>query len=268
MDSKNRVQNRQRGFSLLEMLLVVLIMGIVTGGIFSQMDAAQQRANAEQVKLDDLQQARDFVDQFFRDINQIGYPNIRMINVAGYTPGVLTGQQSNYTWANTYINDSHFAMGLVRIDKNEIRFEADTNGDGNVQSVVYMLNGSNTVACAKCLQRSQVDKVNGDPITGQATSWGTEVNDVQNDPIFTYYKADGTPIPITSLPLDYKTSQVNAQLLASVKTIQISLQVRNPSVKDLKTRLPLETNFEGLVSLNNCSMAAAYDSTVAPMGCQ
>jgi hypothetical protein len=34
------------------------------------------------------------------------------------------------------------------------------------------------------------------------------------------------------------------------------LTIQNPVVIDQKTKQPIETNFEGEVSLNNCSMAA------------
>jgi prepilin-type N-terminal cleavage/methylation domain-containing protein len=80
MNGNMRVRNRQNGFSLLEMMLVLLIFSVVSGGIFLQLNTAQQRAFSEQVKLDNFQEARDFVDQFFRDINQIGYPNSRMVD--------------------------------------------------------------------------------------------------------------------------------------------------------------------------------------------
>jgi len=235
----------QKGFSLIEMMVVVLILGIISAGIFVQLDMAQQRAFSEQVKLDNFQEARDFVDQFFRDVNQIGYPNSRMVDTASvlWSPGL----------AAPLINDNRMAIGLVKIADNEIRFEGDMNGDGAVQSVIYMTNGSGS--CTLCLQRSQVDKVTADPLTGQSSpNWGTEVNDVLSNPIFSYFKADGTQV--TTLPQDISTAG-GAQIIASIKNIQVSLLIRNPAVLDPKTKQPIETTFEGEVSLNNCSMAAS-----------
>jgi prepilin-type N-terminal cleavage/methylation domain-containing protein len=250
MNRNSQASNRQSGFSLIEMMVVVLILGIVSAGLFAQIDSAQQRAFSEQVKLDNLQEARDFVDQFFRDINQIGYPNSRMIDTTAAWSPVL---------ASPLINDNRLAIGLVKIDANEIRFEGNMNGDGVVQSVVYMVNGSTN--CALCLQRSQVDKVSADPLAGQTQIWGTAANDVINTPVFSYYRADGTQV--TALPVDI-SSAGGAQTIASIKTIQISLVIRNNNVLDPKTRQPIETTFQGQVSLNNCSMAA----TGAPMSCQ
>jgi len=262
MKTRNRAHRQQHGFSLIEMLIVVGIMGIISAGILSQMNEAQQRGYSEQVKLDNFQEARDFVDQFFRDINQIGYPSSRLVDAASYSPALMT--QITYSWASPYINDNHLAMGFVSIDKNAVQFEGDMIGNGVVQSIIYKVNGSGT--CRLCLQRSQVDKVLGNPLPtttpggAQGQNWGTEANDVLSDPIFTYFKADGTPIPNTSLPLDISTF-AGAQTLASIKTIKISLTIRNNSVIDPKTNQPIETNFEGVVSINNCSMATTGQAT-------
>ncbi len=240
---------KQRGFSLLELLLVIAILSLIVGAVFSQMGDAQLRLNAEETKLGDFQEARDFVDQFFRDINQAGTPNIRM-----YDPTLFGASP---------MNDSRLAVGLVSIDNNSITFEGSVNGTGTVQSVTYKINGSGGTTCPKCLQRSQIDKKTGDPITGQnPPDWGTEINDITNTtafPIFRYYQYDGTQI--TTLPADITT---NPATIAKVKTIQINLTIRNNAIIDQKTGQPIETSFEGEVSLNNCSMA----STGQVMSCQ
>ncbi|SRR6266849_3894887 len=243
---RNLGLTKQHGFTLIEMMVSLLIMGIVTGAVFSQMNTAQQRMSAEQVKVDDFQQARDFVDQFFRDINQIADPNIRMFDATAIA------------FAAPPITDSRLAVGLVSIGDNSIEFEGSVNGIGTVQSVQYMINGSGT--CRLCLQRSQVDKAIGNP-WGQATNWGTEVNDVQANPIFKYYDVNG--VLIAGLPVDISTP-AGAQTIANIKTIQISLRIQNPSIVDGKTGQPIESVFEGEVSLNNCSMAVNGQ----PMSCQ
>lgn len=247
---------KQRGFSLIEMLVVVSILGIVTGGIFDLIDTAQQRARTEQVRVDNFQEARDFVDQFFRDINQIGYPSARMMDTQKWGPP--NNPQAPQAAIPLY-NDSRIATGLVRIDANEIRFEGDTNGNGTVESIIYMINGSGT--CPSCFQRSQVDKITGDPITGQAQNWGTAIDNVASPAVFSYFDTNG--VKITGLPADTNMA-AGRQTLASVKTIQISLTIRNDAVRDLKTNQPIETNFQSKVSLSNCSIAADGQ----PMSCK
>jgi prepilin-type N-terminal cleavage/methylation domain-containing protein len=252
MPGPSKVRNKQAsGFSLVELLVVLLILGVVTGAIYAQISAVQQRGRTEQVKLDYMQESRDFVDQFFRDINQIGYPNSRMIDT---TTGLWSPALSN-----PLINDSRMAVGLVKADAQEIRFEGDIAGTGRVQSVVYKLNGSGT--CTLCFQRSQTDKASGDPLTGQTQNWGTEINDVVNAAIFSYFKADGTQV--TGLPVDMSTA-AGAQILASIKSIQMNVRVQNAAVLDPKTRQPIEMTFEGEVSVNNCSMVANGQ----PMSCR
>ena len=254
--------SRQRGFTLLELMIVLVLLSLVVGAVFSQLNLAQQRLSTEEVRLDDFQQARDFVDQFFRDINQIGTPNTQLFDTTQvFSPTLDTSALYPLPtyWTSPYVNDSRFAVGLTYIDANEIHFEGSMNGDGTVQSVVYKINGSGS--CALCMQRSQVNKVSAVDPLAQATNWGTEVNDVISNTVFTYYAYDGTQI--TSLPVDYST-QAKAQSLANVKTIQINLTIRDPKVTDKQTGLPIETSFQGEVSLNNCSMLATGQN----MSCQ
>lgn len=232
-------KHRELGFSLVEMLIVIAILATVTGGIFLQLDTAQQRISTEQTKVDNFDEARDFVDQFFRDINLIGYPNQRMVS---FLPANLTT-----AWAN-----SNVAVGLVKVDANSIWFEGDVSGTGQVQSIQYMINGNAaTSPCLLCLQRSQVAKANGVDPESQGTNWGTEVNDVITTPIFTYFDTSGNQI--TTLPQDIDN---NGAVIASIKTIHINLTIQNNAVLDPKTKQPIQSTFEGEVSINNCSMGA------------
>src|ERR1700686_69606 len=225
---------RQLGSTLIELMLVIAILSIVTGAILSQLRTSSPRIGAEQVKVDNFDQARDFVDQFFRDINQIGYPNGHIVN------NILTVPPAN---------DARVAVGLVKITATSVWFEGDINGSGIVQSVQYMINGSGT--CALCLQRSAIPKVTGvAPLAQSPPDWGTEVNDLTTPIIFTYFDTNGVAVPV---PADITN---NPTVIASVKTIHISLTIQNNNVIDQKTGQPIQTSFEGEVSLNNCSLAA------------
>jgi type II secretory pathway pseudopilin PulG len=221
----------ESGSTLIELMVAIVILSVVTGAILLQLGNASQRISTEQVKVDNFDEARDFVDQFFRDINQIGYPNGHMVSFA---PNV---------------NDARVAVGLVKITATSVWFEGDINGSGVVQSVQYMINGSGT--CTLCLQRSAIPKVTGTaPLSQGPADWGTEVNDLTTTTIFTYFDTNGNAVAV---PADIAA---NPATIASVKTIHISLTIQNNAVIDPKTRQPIQTSFEGEVSLNNCSMAA------------
>ncbi len=239
---KNRKQ--QLGMSLIEVMVVLLITTVITGAVFSQIVNVQHRAASEQTKLDLFQEARDFIDQMSRDLRQVGYPGPK-----NYAPGQITGA-----------NDAIVAAGLVKIDKDELRFEGDTDGDGNVESLVYQLvtTGDN----CPCLRRSQIAKQSGNPLTGQGTpAWYTEVQNVQNggtsNPIFFAYTGGGTPV---TLPVDFNA---NPDVIASIDTIKIvvTTQAKNP---DPQNGTRPSTTLVSTVHVNNCSQAAEGK----PMSCQ
>ncbi len=244
-----RNRHNAQGASVIELMVGLLILGIITAGIFAQLNAATQRIATEQVKVDNFDEARDFVDQFFRDINQIGYPNGHIVS---FTQGVPLATAQAFPGV---------AIGLVQIGPQSIWFEGDIDGTGVVQEVQYQINGSGT--CGLCFQRSAVPKQAGDPVgatPAAGADWGTEVNDLITPTIFTYFDANGNQLPVTAV----NTLGANAAVLAQVKTIHISLTIQNNQVMDPKTGQPIQTSFEGEVSLNNCSMAA---SGYNPMSC-
>src|SRR5262245_58943713 len=136
---------KQKGFSLTEVMMVVLVLSIVVGALFSQIDRAQVRYKVETQKVDLTQQQREFIDQFTRDMHQAGYP----------APAV---------WGNRYVANSQYAaVGVWYISPTEIHMEADVDGDGVVDSVWYRFDNTCT-----CLRRGSSPKVDGTDAWAQA----------------------------------------------------------------------------------------------------
>ena len=116
--SINSKQAGQRGFTLIELMMVVLLLSIVVGAVFSQIERAQVRYRVEDQKVDLTQQEREFIDQFTRDLHQAGYPSIAMF-------GGQYGASSSQT-----------AAGVWSISATELHMEGNVDGNG-VQSIVY-----------------------------------------------------------------------------------------------------------------------------------
>ena len=73
---------RERGFSLIEMVVVVAVFTVVTGAVFLLLDVAQQRYRTESEVLDAFQGARIALDQITRDIHAAGYPPLKSLSGA------------------------------------------------------------------------------------------------------------------------------------------------------------------------------------------
>ncbi len=248
---------RQRGFSLIELMIVMLILTVVVGAIFNQINVAQQRSAAEQTKLDMFQESREFMDQMTRDLHQAGYPSPR--NYA--SSSTLTANPA--LPRSPYAADYRVAVGVTKIDSGDLWFEGDVDGTGNVSVVQYHLDTSTTGNCP-CLRRSQQQKVNGDPLTGQTSPvYQVEVQNVQNgsssNPIF-YAYAHGSTGTALSLPLDFNANSTD---IASIDTIKIVMTVQ-ANTPDPKTGLRPITSLVSTVKLNNCSAA----NTGQYMSCQ
>ncbi|PYS07829.1 MAG: hypothetical protein DMG15_29085 [Acidobacteria bacterium] len=227
---------RTSGFSLLELMVVLIIVLTISGAVFQTINMTTQRSAAEQTKVDMFQEAREFMDQMSRDLRQAGYPSPR-----NYDPAVLT--------QNPIINDRHAAAGLVKVDAGDLWFEGDVDGSGKVSIVQYHLDTSTANNCP-CLKRSQIDKKDGDPLTGQdPASYQVEVQGVQNTNIFSpYTNGAAVGLPVT-------TATATGTIIASVDTVQATLTLEG-SLVDPQTRKKPVTTLITTVRLNNCSQAA------------
>jgi len=253
MPTRNRFRRTraQRGFSLIELMIVMLILTIIMAAIFQQVSLVQQRAAAEQTKLDMFQESREFMDQMTRDLHQAGYPSVRAFGV-----GVLTLDPARPI--SPYAADYRAAVGITKIDVGDLWFEGDVDGTGNVSVVHYHLDDSTTGNCP-CLRRSQQQKINGDPLiigTGGQTSpvYQVEVQNVKNgdttNPIFSAYSHGSTGTAVT-LPVDFNA---NPATIAGIDTVKIVLTVQS-NIPDPKTKAYPITTLVSTVKLNNCSAA-------------
>src|SRR5437588_8615784 len=111
----------QAGFSLIELMIVILLLSVIMAAVFGQVDLVQKRFRTEQNKLDISQTAREFLDQIVRDVHKCGFPNWRL-----YQQGVFSDTDA-YHYKSAYI-----AVGLFYIDSTLIKFEGDLEGDGHV----------------------------------------------------------------------------------------------------------------------------------------
>ena len=227
---------RHAGFSLIELMIVLVLVLAISGVILQVINLAGSRSATEQAKTDVFQEAREFMDQMSRDLRQAGYPSPRNMDPVVFTQ-------------NPFINDLHAAAGVVEVSDTDLRFEGDTDGTGTVEVVHYHLDTSTTSGCP-CLKRSELPKVNGDPLTGQtAEVYQVEVQGVRNANIFSAYN-NGTPL---GLPLDITTS--GGTTIAAMDTIQATLTLES-SALDPQTRQKSVTTLVSTVRLNNCSQAA------------
>jgi prepilin-type N-terminal cleavage/methylation domain-containing protein len=247
------------GFSLIEMMIVLIVLSLIMAAVFAQIMNAQARINVEQAKLDLFQEAREFMDQMTRDLHNAGYPNAR-----NYGWSSSTGQEIGSPMAQ----DARDAVGLMKVDKGDLWFEGDVVGDGRVYQVKYHLEP--TGLNCPCLQRSWKLKQAGDPLSTAAQGlpdYQVEVQNVLNGsanytltdhPIFYAYYDNDTQNPI-ALPIDS-----NNQFLGRVDTIKVILTVQ-AKVKDPVTRLAPTVTLMSTVKLNNCNSNNTGDS--GNMGC-
>lgn len=243
----------QQGFSLIELLIVILLLSIIMAAIFQQVALVQQRSAAEQTKLDIFQEAREFMDQLQRDLHQAGYPNPR--NFSKYrsdgTTAVLTINAAEPR--SPYAANFNLAVGLVKVDVGDLWFEGDVDGTGNVSVVQYHLDTSTSNGCP-CLRRSAQPKINADPLSQTNPVYQVEVQNVQNgttaSPIFQAFTHTNPGVPVT-LPVDFNSDPSTIAAIDSIKVV-LSVQSQN---RDSKTgEYPIIT-LVSTTKLNNCSSA-------------
>jgi len=231
------MRSNQQGFSLVELMIVVVLLLTMMATVFQLINQAIARSGTEQSKLDMFQESREFMDQLSRDLHEAGYPSTQ--NLAS---SVLT--------VSPVINDHRNAVGIVKITSGDLWFEGNVDGTGVVYSVQYHLDTSTANGCP-CLRRSQQVKIDGNPVTGQTpATYEVEVQGVQNTNIFSAFLHGATGTPV-SLPVDFNT---NGSTIANIDTIETVLTIKSTHVDSQTLKNPT-TALISTIRLNNCSQA-------------
>jgi prepilin-type N-terminal cleavage/methylation domain-containing protein len=213
----------QAGFSLIEVTISILILVIVMGAVFAQVNRVTQTSKREAVSLDLVDENRDFVDLFVRDVHMTGYP-VKTMYANQPAPPCTPLATSLVTCSKS------IAVGIVSASPTSLRLEGDIYGDGNVYSVLYTYFQAdpNDPNCP-CLRRSAVQKLDADPIQGQTPPlYYTEVQNVIDptgmaQPIFTYFNAAGQQINVGA-GVDFEN---NAAVMQQIDAIKVNLNVRS-----------------------------------------
>ena len=193
MLSKLKLHSK-RGFSLLEMLIVLAIFTFIVGGIFNNLSQSQIRYQFEQEVAEVQQSARNAIDIMEREIKLAGFPKASYYDSA-----------QNWTSANS----NRVAAGFITITATNMVFEADVEEDGIVERVDYNL-------ASGTLSRSAQDKQAGGG--APAAVYQVLANNV-TALTFTYLDSTGTATATAA-------SVRSVQILLSLNTTNVDPQNR------------------------------------------
>jgi len=158
---RSHAVDRLVGFSLMEMMSALAVLGVVFGVVVAAMIQMQQRQMSESAKVDVTQESRDFIDQMVRDIHTVGYP-----------PGRV---QNNNPNCSGQVNVS---CGVIYFSSTQLQYEGDLDGTGTVYQVWLQLIPSANGSCPCVLQRGVLTKA--DILAGKVPTYFTELNGVLN----------------------------------------------------------------------------------------
>ena len=265
---RRHLHKGQRGFSLIEMLIVVAVLSLVLGAIFNTILDGMKKYRLEENRVNTTQESREFLDQIVRDLHSSGYPGLKM-----YNPGALVAPA---------LNSPNVAAGLVAVSATDIWFEGDIDDSGNVQSIRYTLQPLANGDCPCTMMRSAVIKVQAAP-TAQQINYNTQLqnvinsigglnpyavdgttlfngNQVANDvlyatfkqpAVFTFYDQNGNAVVV---PNDLQGANLNTGINVAqglnVRMMSVALNLLS-SKQDLQTHLRSGVSMRAMVKLIN-----------------
>lgn len=213
---------RQRGFTLVELLVALGIFLVITGAAFSLLGTSQKRYQTESQLLTSFQEARLGLDQIVRDVNDSGYPPS-----STFGDGVPADSASSpFAWYPGYLTPAPCSIGGSCVTPGDFDLIVETNPNrqpGNpVYWIRYKLQGTT-------LSRAAVPKVSGtDPTTATLGNFVPFVQNVVNSasqPIFSYTCDTPTAAQPQPKPCSLAGSDNSP---ANIRDVAITLIVATP----------------------------------------
>lgn len=242
------MQQKEKGFSLMELMVAVMIFTILMGAAFQLLQVSQQRYKMEAEFLNSFQTARLAVDQMSRDIHSAGYPPPNSFTVAA---GAAKPDRvaMPFAWAPNYpATPCTVAAGCTTPGDFDLIVETslDPLNTTTVQWIRYKLVGTT-------LFRGVATKTAGaDPVTTTDAVLYSYVENVMNNTsvaqmnqLQTYYPSmfpGNTPVPIFSYTYDPPATLQPP----NIREVNITLIVLSPQ-RDLKTNQLRAVTLTGLI---------------------
>jgi len=219
---------RQRGFSLIELLVALGIFLIVTGAAFTLLGNSQQRYRTESQVLNSFQEARLGLDQMVRDVNDAGYPPPSFFSA--FTP--VNSASTPFAWSPNYPGQTCQLPCATTPGAFDLIVETNPNPQdpgSQVQWIRYQLQLPPQVQIPT-LMRGMAPKVSGDdPAFDTAANLAPFVQNVVNtpaQPIFSYTCDTSTPPQAPPLPCPLAVAADNVP--TSIRDVIITLYVAAP----------------------------------------
>jgi prepilin-type N-terminal cleavage/methylation domain-containing protein len=238
---------REKGFSLIELLVALGIFLLITGAAFSLLSSSQQRYQTDSQLLNSFQEARLGLDQMVRDIDDAGYPS-QTFYVNSHSELYTF---SPFAWSPSYPGAA-CTVDITCITPGNFDVIIETNPNpqdagSTVRWIRYQLAGPNGTT----LFRGDAPKTPGDdPATDTAANFVPFVqNVVNNSPslqigisqLSTAYPnlfPSGNSVPIFTYYCDTPTSGLTPPYLCSaalsdnsptnIRDVAITLVVASP----------------------------------------
>jgi len=244
--------NRQTGFTLVELLVSLGIFLLVIGAAFTLLGSSQNRYQTESQVLASFQEARLGLDQIVRDVNDAGYPPPSYVS-----PNFALFATTPFAWSPGYAGNNPCVIGTLGggtcTTPSDFDLIIETNPNpqdpgSQVQWIRYQLQTPPPPA-VPTLMRGAVNKsgAGGDPdaATSAAGVLAPFVQNVVNSPaqpIFSYTCDTSTGPQLPPLPCPNAAAVDNSP--ANIRDVMINLIVATPQL-DAMTGKPRVVELRG-----------------------